>query len=246
MLVSVVALLAGCQPLTATVLPTPQIIRVQLTTELTAWEPSLQNCAERLPGIGLVVNVISAGQIDLSAADFTLRLGLPSGQDQMTPAPYPPIEIGMEKVMVIVNPDNPVSALSPAQIEAIYSGQIAKWDGFEPMTQNTPALTANPPIKVWTYPSGDDVRLVFDQAFLPDSSYTSQVYIAPDGSAMRNAIAQDPDSIGFILASQVDSSVRTVTLDGTPSSKLEQPVLALSTKAPQGQVKQLLLCLQGN
>ena len=234
----------GCQPLTATIPPTPQIIHVQLTPALNSWSSILNACALALPGTGLVVDEAPASNLNPATVDFSLRFGLPAVSPQKTPVTNSPLILATDEVAVIVNPDNPVNQLAPETITAIFNGQISQWKPLIPGNQNPQPTDTSIDIQVWSFPQGDDIRQVFIAAFLKSNSLASKTHLAPDPNAMLEAISQDPTAIGYILASQLQASVQAVKIDGEPSSSLEQPVLAYTSNAPQGQVRQMLLCLQ--
>ena len=236
--------LVSCQPLSATVVPTPQVIHIQLASEMTSWQSKLSACSAAISGIGLIINEKPADNIDISKADVSIRFGLPTDYDQLTPAPVQPVQLGKDSLVVIVNPDNPISKLSLPTISKIFSGQITRWTELSPRDSSSSTPTAEDTIQVWTYQAGDNLLQVFDQTIMQGQPVSSQAYVAPDTSAMLQVIAQNKDSIGYILASQVGNSVQEIQIEGSPTGQLEQPVLAFTSTAPEGLLKQFLLCLQ--
>jgi ABC-type phosphate transport system substrate-binding protein len=140
-------------------------------------------------------------------------------------------------VVVIVNPANSVNNLASSMIGEIYSGKIRNWE--EVIKGGTDQT-----IRVWSYLTGDDQRQVFDLAFLVGKEPSYQTYLAPDANAMLEAVTNDANAIGYILKSLVEPGVRQVSLNGAAINSLRQPVLALAQNEPQGNLKQLLLCVQ--
>jgi hypothetical protein len=236
---------SACQPLTATVLPTPEIIRVEYTPALGAWTAPLNRCASSLPEIGLATAETPAGQLDPTRVNFALRFGPQPDPAQNIPSPFFAAVLSSDEVVVVVTPSNPISSLTPQQISAIFSGQHTGWSDLDSPTVTPLPTDTGRTIQAWSYPAGDDVRQVFDQAFMQSMAPSDQTYLAPDAGAMLEALGKNPGAIGYLLKSQVTSTVQKVNLNGIPAFNLTQPILALSSKEPLGNTRQLLLCLQG-
>jgi hypothetical protein len=228
-----ILLLAACQQTPAVRMPppTPEILRVQYTPALRAWVAALNRCANDLPLAGLVVNETPANRLDLAASDIALRFGPAASM------PASVLQLGMDELVLIVNPANPLldANLEPGTVSSIYSGQTVQWgDLIKGQTQA---------IQVWSFLPGDDLRQVFEAAFLGGQSLTAHAYLAPDTASMLEAVAREPAAIGYLLKSQLDKTVRQLSLNGQPVSDLRQPILALVKGEPQGNLRQLLLCL---
>lgn len=234
------AILGGCQlfsggnqPLpTATLLPTPQVITAQVSTGASAWRSQLHDCTANLPEIGLVVDDVPTGAIDLAEADLAIRIGEP---ETMGGPAYP---VGSTRLRAIVNPQNPVDELTPDVLSAIFRGEISDWsqlDGFpvEPLS-----------LQAWTYLSGEDVRLAFEKALLPGAAGLNRARLAPSPQAMREAVAADPGAIGYLPEEWLDDTVKAVELDSGLQTQLTFPVLALTPAEPEGLTRKLLGCLQ--
>ncbi len=225
--------LSGCQPLAAAPLPTPQAIHVQMSTSLRPWADELHACAGQLSGAGLVLDEAPASTLDPLQADLSLRLGGSPGENQFAAA------IGEEALEVIVHPSNPVGKVSLPDLQGIFTGRIRTWEGI----QGSPASLAGQPIQAWSYPAGDDLREAFDLAVLGGEGLAASTYLAPSPKAALEAIAENPASIGFVPRRWTSPSIRVVAVDAE-EALLRQPVLALAAKEPQGQARQLLVCLQ--
>jgi hypothetical protein len=231
-------------------------LRFQLTIAVSGWKDALNTCASSQPQVGLVIHVAPPGQIDPSQADALLRFAEPpSGLSS-----YAAI-LDWDEVVVITHTSNPIKQISSQALLAIYTGKATTWGELE-----LPGLAgteqAGLPLQIWAYPPEDDVRQVFDQAILNNEKSTEQIYLAPDATAMLEAIARTPGSIGYILSSYLyrAASQNSSAQDagGTPTivsnvkqlrianslEGLRQPVLAVAPNEPQGDLRQLLLCLQ--
>jgi len=225
--------LSGCQPLAAAPLPTPQAIRVQISPSLRPWTEDLHACASGLAGAGLVLDEIPASGMDPLQADLSLRLGGSVGENIYAAA------IGEEEIVMVVHPSNPMDELAFADLQGMYAGSVGSWEEIS----GSPASLAGQPIQIWSYLPGEDTRSGFDAAVLSGRDTAPVVNLAPSPKAMLEAVAGSPSAIGFVPGRWVDETVRPVAVD-LPGEALREPVLALSAKEPQGQPRQLLLCLQ--
>lgn len=221
-------LLSACRPVAAPAPePTLLFLQVQFTPALAVLRPQFQACALAQPGLAVIALERPAAALTPAQVDFALRWDEP-----------PQIEgyaagIAQEALVPIVHPSNPLAALRRAQIDALLAGPAPTWDGLLPQGKDRP-------LRLWIYPGGDDARGVLENALLQHSLASGAAAIAPDPQAMRQAIAADPDALGFLPTRWLDASVRLVPLD-IPSPR---PILALSTAEPQGAARQWLLCLQ--
>jgi hypothetical protein len=225
------ALLTACQPAVSTPPPTPAVLQVAYTPAVKAINESLHRCAENLPLIGLVVNEVPANQVDSMPVDLIFRLGMPEK------APDYAAVISWDEVILLVHPDNAITNLPGQMVSDIYSGKITRWN-------EAAQEGASQPIQVWSYPLGGELSQIFQAAFLGGGPPAAPTYLAPDSAAMLEAISKNPAAVGYLLKSQLNDSVHLVSLGGETSANLRQPVLALTQAEPQGNLRQLLLCLQ--
>ena len=75
--------------------------------------------------------------------------------------------------------------------------------------------------------------------------------LAPDSVAMLEAVAGDPNAIGYLPGSFLASGdetlvnkVKTIQLDEALETDLLQPILALTQNEPSGLMRELLICVQ--
>ena len=205
----------------------------------------LNHCASSLPEIGLTTTETTADRLDSTRIDFALRFGAEPDPAQNTPSPFFAAVLSSDTIVLVVNPSNPITSLTLQQISTIFSGQVTQWSDLDAQKSTPQPTETGLAIQVWSYPAGDDVRQVFDQAFMQGLTPSEQPYLAPDPGAMLEAISKNPGAIGYLLKSQGTAAVRAVNILGNPSFNLTQPVIALSLKEPQGNARQMLLCLQG-
>lgn len=255
-------------PLTAPPPPTPHILRLDLTTAVMRWkEARLPACAAAQPQTGLIIREIpAAGSLAVEAplpgvtptGETTPRVGTGSPSGDVLLRFGPPAElsaysavIAYDQVVLITHPSNQLSRLTPQAVILAYTGKAATWGDLQLPGLGSSDL-AKTAIQAWTYPEGDDVRRVFDLAFLGVQTPGKGLYVAPNAAAMLEAIAGTPGAIGYVLKSELDSpppagtpvpAIQRPNFPDAPGA-LRQPVLAVAPAEPQGDLRQLLLCLQ--
>jgi phosphate transport system substrate-binding protein len=140
-----------------------------------------------------------------------------------------------DDVAVIVNRSNPVSALTMAELRKILLGPRPRWTGGKEiavlMTRpGQPERTGT--LKIVCGMSETDFNLHFARGVRrPDGSISGDSGYSPTviGSAvqLRLSVASAPNAVGFIKASQVDDSVKVVSVDGSSPG---QPAYKLKLK----------------
>jgi len=131
-----------------------------------------------------------------------------------------------DDVAVIVNKSNPVVGLTMAQLRKIVLGQETKWTSGKKIA----VLMTKPgqperdgTLKIVCGMSETDFTLHFMRGALYASSHVAKSD-APrldppktvgSGVQVRQSVAGSTDSVGFIKASELDDSVKVITIDGT-------------------------------
>jgi hypothetical protein len=211
--------ICACQPQAARSAssPTLQIIRVQYTPSMQPHLAALHDCAAALPSAGIVVTEKPASALDVTAADLSLRFGLPVS---FTGKAYP---LGDEQLVAVSAPSGSLSRLSPTEI-------LSAYNGVPPDT-----LTR---ITLWTLPEGDDLRQQLETGGIKASAPASPTFVAPGPLELRESVAADGQAIGILTQDWADASVHATPLG------ISVPALALTSAEPAGPLRQLIACLQ--
>lgn len=224
--------LSACQPAAQPKLaPTPVIVEVQVTPALYLLTDIYQSCANALPGMGLVLIETPAQAVPENLDRLVIYWG-----EYSTPPAFSAV-LGEEALVVVVHPENPLTAITVEELRAIYLGKQTQW-----------SRPANPgEIEPWAYPSGEDAQAVFQRSVMNVDVLPSHGFsLVPHPAAMREAVSGSSAAIGFLPARWVDSSVKAVTIAGAEASRITAPVLALKNSPPGGLEKEWLLCVQEN
>jgi len=120
------------------------------------------------------------------------------------------IEIAKDGLAMIVNPRNPVENLSLAQIRAIYAEDIKNWSELG---------GANHRIHIIAREEGSGTRSAFEELIMADRYITPRAIIQNSNGAVKQLVADDPSSIGFISLGLVDPTVKALRLDGVEATR---------------------------
>ncbi len=182
----------------------------------------------------MLIGESSAVYIEEQSSDIWIRLGAPSDLRNFA------VPLSEEEILVIVNPDNPVSDLSIPTLQKLYSGRVRSWSEVSAVSENGLG-----PVEVWTYSDDSEIRMIFDASVGADQeALTGRARLAPDPAAMLEGVSSNPGAIGILPAAWLTEEVRAIRLSQTLRASLRQPVVAFSSGQPGGALKSLLLCMQ--
>ena len=117
-----VLLLAACQAVPAApVIPTPQVWEVAGTPSLGWLAPGMNQCLQSLPNRAITYSEYPALSLLDQSADVSLRWDTPVGLT------LPAFELGSDHLVFIVHPMNPLSKISLATLQAVFSGEYPTW-----------------------------------------------------------------------------------------------------------------------
>ncbi len=93
-------------------------------------------------------------------------------------------------VCVVTNPANPISNLTAAQVEQIFTGKVRSWSQVS-------GATATGTIDVYSRTSVAGVLTTFQNTLLGGAKVSSVAAQEPSEGLMQNAVEHDPNGIGF-------------------------------------------------
>jgi phosphate transport system substrate-binding protein len=111
----------------------------------------------------------------------------------------------VDGVGAVVNPANPVKALTQAQLKDIFAGKIENWKALG---------GADHAITLYTRDESSGTRAVFWKKALAKGDISTKALFVPSNGAMKTAVAKDPYAIGYVSVGHMDASVSPVALDG--------------------------------
>ncbi len=215
-----------------------EVVTLQVTPELAHWLTDVNRCAEGLPNIGIVTQILPDSALDPAQADLILRLGERTSSDPQVAV------MGKEEIVVITGERVPLRSLSIESLRAIFTGSIENWN--EISENQTEQTKVDQPIEILTYPQGHHLRLLFSKTYLNSQNIDPDAQIASTSDAVIDHIQTKPYAIAYVLKSQVPSGINLLDVTDLAPLAAQHNVLAVTLNIPQGDLRQLLLCLQNS
>lgn len=137
--------------------------------------------------------------------------------------------IAKDGIAVIVNSANQVADLSKENIKKIFSGEIKDWSEVG---------GKKGPVTVVVREEGSGTRGAFEELVLgKGGKIVPSAVVQNSTGAVKQAVTNDPNAVGFVSLGSVDTSVKAVKVDGViPSEesvhdgsyKIQRPFLFLT------------------
>jgi hypothetical protein len=224
-LVTIAVFLAACTTSEASsnLVEDAEVYTIAITPAVAPLWPVLQTCDLAVPEAHFFIEVLFYPEAMESDAALVFRLG--------EPAVFPDFSapIAYEDLLLVTHKSNPTADLTRQQLRSTFTGRVHNWTD----------LGWHDPIQVWMYYDGDDSRQVLEQSILEGIPLTPNALLAPGPEEILESVADDPASISVIPAAFATKDVQTTELD------IQAPILALADEEPEGAVRDLLVCLQG-
>jgi phosphate transport system substrate-binding protein len=185
---------------------------------------------------GIAVNVQGGGssagiQACLSGA---CQIGTSSRELKPQEKVLHEIVVARDGLALVVHPSNPVRGATLTQIKQIFEGDLRNW-----------LLLGGPDreITVVTREEGSGTRGAFQELVMGKTRIFKGAITEDSNGTVREIVANDPYSIGFISLGLVNEQVRALSLDGVEgnetnilnhSYKLVRPFLFLTREEPSG------------
>ncbi|HSR21029.1 MAG TPA: substrate-binding domain-containing protein [Anaerolineales bacterium] len=208
---AILAVGASCSPAGSGGL-TP--LMVYSTSAARPWVAKAYDCSPA--GTALVL----AGAGD---ADIIIRLTEPK------PLAVPAFQIGEDDLLVVTHPQVAVGALSVAQVQSIFAGEVENWSDLG---------GADQPVQVWSFAPSVDIQWYFDRMVLGGRPVSSWARLAVSAQHMSDAVGEIPGSIGLLPRRWKAGNTREVLRISSV------PVLALTPKPPGRAAAELIACMQ--
>ncbi len=192
---------------------------------------------------GLVVNVQGGGSSAgiQAAKSGAADIGTSSRELKPDEMDLNQIVVARDGLAVIVHPSLPLGDLSLLEVKSIFDGEIRNWRVL---------LGLGRPVDVVTREEGSGTRGAFQEMVMGKTTRITNLAIVEDSNGtVREIVASDPDSIGYISLGLVTPRVKAIQLEGVAASeanilkgsyKLVRPFLFLTKGQPSGPVKQFI------
>jgi phosphate transport system substrate-binding protein len=138
--------------------------------------------------------------------------------------------IAIDGIAVIVNPGNPLSNLTVAQIRDIYTGAVTNWNQVGGKAGKIAVVSREP---------GSGTRGAFEEIVKFQDKLVKGATEFDGTGAVIAEISRNADAIGYISLGSVSGAVKALNVDGTAAStanvvngsyKISRPFLLLTKK----------------
>ncbi len=179
-------------------------------------------------GSGVGVQKLGEGLVQIG------NTGRALSQDEIAKYGLKSFAFALDGVAVAVHPRNGVTNLTVAQAQAIFSGRITNWKAVG---------GRDAAIHLYTRDEASGTREVFWEKMLKKGAIAESANVVASNGAMKTALANDPDGIGYVSIGHIDDTIKAPTLDGVAPTQDnarsgKYPIvrkLYMNTKgAPQG------------
>lgn len=155
-------------------------------------------------GSGVGVQKVGEGIVQIGNTGRALK---PAEVEKYGLVTFP---FAIDGVAVAVNPANKVAGLTKAQIKDIFSGKVANWKDVG----GTDAA-----ISLYVREDGSGTRETFEERAMDKGTSAAGANVVNSNGAMKTAISQDPNAIGYVGIGHLDKSIKGLNVDGMAPSQ---------------------------
>lgn len=185
----------------------------------------------------LAEETLRAGGADLAALSWLEE----DPQEPLWSVPF-----ATDAVALIINPANPVEALSLMQVQFIFRGQLSDWSS---VTDNWTAE-----IQVVSREEEAGTRAAFEAAVMGHYDVTLTAVVMPSSQAVIEYVATVPTAVGYVSTLWLDDRVRVLPVEGLlpteetvadGSYPLSRPLYLAAPAEPSGELQEFVQWVLG-
>ncbi len=140
-----------------------------------------------------------------AAQSGTADVGMASRALKSEETGIKPVVIAIDGIAVVVNKDNAAADLTTEQVKEIFSGKIKNWKDVGGSDSN---------IVVVNREDGSGTRDAFKELVLGEDEFVAEAIIQNSTGAVREAVSQDVNAIGYISFGGLNDSVKPLNING--------------------------------
>jgi phosphate transport system substrate-binding protein len=195
---------------------------------------------EKRPGMGVNVQGGGSSAGIQACKSGACQIGMSSRELKGDERDLVEIVVARDGLAIIVHPSNPVTGAKVAEIKQIFAGDLKNWKYLGGPDRS---------ITVVTREEGSGTRGAFQELVMGKARIFRGAITEDSNGTVREIVAHDPASIGFISLGLVNDQVRALDLDGAVANeenirngsyKLVRPFLFVSRGEPAGLAKQFV------
>jgi hypothetical protein len=228
--------------------PTPALLKIGVTSGAAAILPLIDEAYAQTDQVSIqfVVanNAALFADLDSNVLDAILVYHIPPQNGRY----FNPV--ALDSLVIITHPDNSVTNLTSAEVQAIFNGRLTNWQAVG---------GAEMPIMLLNREPEAGLRTLLRQQIMAEQPISPNALLNTGDAAMGAAVANNPAAIGYSSMSGVASnrSVKILTVNGRSATPLttatqEYPFttplyfVAASEQEPTGELRNFLAWLQSD
>jgi phosphate transport system substrate-binding protein len=184
-------------------------------------------------GIFLLVEGKAKAAFALDTLDESIKQAHAVAKEQRTPIVIPKDltykQFATDKLVMVVNKQNPVTAITKAQFKDIAAGNIANWKQLG---------GADLPVKVITGTPTTATRLVVERQALDGQAFAAGATEVRTTAEELKRVSHDPGAIGFISERYLSAPGSNVKAVSGPTAS--RPWAVVTIGKPSGDVQRLI------
>ncbi len=153
-------------------------------------------------GSGVGVQKLGSGLIDIAST------GRPLSSEEKKRFDLVSNPFANDAIVLVVHPQNPLSNLSISEAQRIFAGEQLNWQ------KGASSNKGASPIHVYVRDESSGSQDFVLRRILKEKRLHHSALFTNSQGAMKMAIANDPNGIGFISLSYLDSSVKALRVNG--------------------------------
>jgi phosphate transport system substrate-binding protein len=155
-------------------------------------------------GSGIGVQKVGEGLVEIG------NTGRPLSEAEIAKYGLKSFPFALDGVAVVIHPENSISGLTSQQVRDIFSGSVLNWKDVG---------GKDAAIHLFTRDEASGTREVFWEKLLNKGTIATAANVVASNGAMKVAVSQDKDAIGYAGIGHVDNSVKAVVLNGVAASQ---------------------------
>ncbi len=207
--------LTACASATPPPASTPQVRTIGVSATAEPWLAPFYACAAQIPGLALQ-------RVPPAEAEIQLQIGEPAF---VLGAAW---QVGEQELALVVREENPVSALTAAQIADLFQGRVSNWAAVG---------GEDAAVQLWLYPPHSDATLALQRRYLGGGGIVPSARWQDDTAALAARLRETPGALGLLPLEAGGEGLRA-------AARWSEPVLALTEAQPDETLLQLLACVQ--
>ena len=169
---------------------------------------------EKRPGLGVNVQGGGSSAGIQACKSGACQIGMSSRELKGDEQDLVEIVVARDGLAIIVHPSNPVRGAKVAEIKQIFAGDLRNWRFLGGPDRS---------ITVVTREEGSGTRGAFQELVMGKTRIFKGAITEDSNGTVREIVAHDPHSIGFISLGLVNEQVRALELDGAVGQRGEHP-----------------------